>query len=53
MSKREYMTALEHVLADYEDQYMGWLEDEGLPMGEGTALSFLAEMEEDMEMSEW
>lgn len=44
------MTALEHALTDYEDQYMEWLEDEELPMSEETAESFLAETEEGMEM---
>ena len=50
MHNREYMTALEHALTDYEDQYMEWLEDEELPMSEETAESFLAAMEEGMEM---
>lgn len=47
------MSSLEYVLSDYEDQYMDWLEDEDLLMGEGTAFLFLSELEEGMEMCEY
>lgn len=41
----QYLTALEHVQADYRDDYNNWLADNSLSPSEETAIQFLEEVE--------
>ena len=46
-----YLTALEHVQADYADDYSEWLKERSLSASEETALLYLAEVEEALNSS--
>lgn len=44
-NSNQYLTALEHVQADYRDDYNNWLADNSLSPSEETAMQFLEEVE--------
>lgn len=44
--KNNYLTALEHVQADYADEFSAWLDRKSLFASEETAMLFLDEIED-------